>query len=176
MRSTEGHECSRIAAEVSLPGSIAAREHSVRQHAASQGHSVLAQARTCSLKEAVKLTLFAPLAAALGKRLDQDAEVRIGLLFLHPETSHETEALMGGPPSRQPGKRKRGHTQASRRSQTGEWPSGGLPCLLHVAWMSHTCLGMHQNCPCAFAAGVTRLSWSPAEARLVSGSLGAFLA
>lgn len=72
------------------------------------------------MKEAVKLMLFAPLAASLGKRLDQDAEVRIGVLFLHPETAHETEGLMGGPALRQPGKRKRGQTQASRRSQTGE--------------------------------------------------------
>ena len=72
------------------------------------------------MQEAVKLMLFAPLAAALGKRLDQDAEVRIGVLFLHPETAHETEGLMGGPAQRQPGKRKRGQTQASRRSQTGK--------------------------------------------------------
>ncbi|KAK9862754.1 hypothetical protein WJX84_007512 [Apatococcus fuscideae] len=122
----EGHECSSIAAEVSLPGSIAAREHSMLQHAASRGHSVLARARTCNLKEAVKLMLFAPLAAALGKRLDQDAEVRVGVLFLHPETAHETESLMGGPPSRLPGKRKRGQTQASRRSQTGRVLTEGI--------------------------------------------------
>ncbi len=80
---------------------------------------MLMQTRTCSLKEAVKLMLFVPLASALGKRLDQDAETRVGVLFLHPETAHETESLMGGPQGRQPGKRKRNQTPASRRSQTG---------------------------------------------------------
>ena len=112
LRRNEGHECTCIAAEVSLPGSIAAREQSLRRHAASQGHAVLTQTRPCSLKEAVRLMLFMPLAAALGKRLDQNAEMRLGMLFLHPETAHETESLIGGPPSQQPGKRKRGQTQA----------------------------------------------------------------
>ena len=113
---SQGHVPTSIGLDITLPASTITRQlalwYHLRNKFTSQGlySSTNMHEDVVDLKEALKLTLAAPLAQQLNVPCEREGELRVMLAYLHPTSSCETDFLFisGGGGKGRGYKRKRG--------------------------------------------------------------------
>eukprot|EP00884_Botryococcus_braunii_P010332 jgi/Botrbrau1/192/Bobra.0022s0172.1 len=134
----EGHVIQEVALEVTLPGATQVRAlgawHFLRQRHPEALQGPFMYQDVTDLKEALRLSLGSPLAEALGATLRQEADVKVMLSYVHPQSGTEVDFLYGG-------KAHRG----SRQRRGKRKPAGGAVAVGRVA--SEAVLALAQDMP-----------------------------